>query len=183
VGIATGAMTVMVSDVCLGRPVSARRAYRSLFSGRVGKVIGTSLLVGLALVASILLLVLPVFIVYPSLMIAIPVAVLEGRGAGSAVRRSWHLSKGVRWRNLGVFLLALLVVLAAMLVVALPVGVALGISGVADETADRVLSVVGTVFSTLVVPVVLVLQVLLYYDSRVRHEGYDSAALSTDLHW
>lgn len=183
VGVATGAMTVMVSDACLGRPVSARRAYRSLLSGRVGKVIGTSVLVGLAFVASVLLLVLPVFIVYPSLMIAIPVAVLEGRGGGSAVRRSWALSKGLRWRNLGVFLLAVLVFLAVILIVAFPLGIVLGLLSTDEAVTDRVLETAGVIIGTLVVPAILALQVLLYYDSRVRHEGYDSAALSTDLHW
>lgn len=183
VGTATGAITVMVSDACLGRPVSARHAYRLLFAGRVGKVIRTTLLVGLAIVGSLLLLVLPFFIVYPSTMIAVPVAVLEGKGAGSAFRRSWRLSKGLRWRNLGVFLLALFVVVALIIGVSLSLGILLAALSTDESSTGRILSIAGVILGTLIVPAVLVLNVLLYYDSRVRHEGYDSAALSSDLHW
>ena len=183
VGVAGGAMTIMVSDACLGRTVSARRAYRSLLAGRAWKVMGTSLLVLLVLVASVLLLILPVVVVYPSMMLAIPAAVLEGKRPGAAVKRSWALSRGLRWRNLGVVALIFLVFAGAAMVVTVPAAIAVGVATSGDEAEfERWMSIISAILQTLVVPFALVLQVLLYYDARVRHEGYDSAALSSDLH-
>ena len=180
-GLASGATTVMVSDACLGRPVSARRAYRSLFRGRVGKVLGTTVLVALALVASLVLLLVPFLFVAPALMLSVPAAVLEDRRPFAAVRRSWLLTRGLRLRNLGVLLLVATVALALAVVVATPF--VLLMLDADEQTTTRVMSFVGITLQTLVLPAVLVLQVLMYYDARVRHEGYDGAALSADLHW
>ena len=181
-GLASGAVTMIVSDVCRGRPTSARRAYRALLGRRTLVVIAVSILSLLAVVASVLLLFVPFLFVYPSLLVGVPAAVLENKGPIAAIKRSWQLARGLRLRNWGVMLAIFAIAIAAAVVATIPIGVAAAMILDDDESFERLLSLVATVMQTLVIPWALVLQVLLYYDSRVRHEG-DTKPLTEDLRW
>jgi hypothetical protein len=178
--IATGAVTILVSDVCLGNSVSLARAYKSLGVSRTAKILGTSLLVILLLFVGLLLLIVPGVILYASVLTVVPIVVLENRGGMAAIRRSWELSGGLRGRNLQVILLILALLFAAIFILAFVVGIigAFFRTAVSERATNAV-----TLFAQFVfIPFLLVVTVLLYYDSRVRHEGYDTSALGDDLH-
>jgi hypothetical protein len=80
---------------------------------RLGPVIGLSLVLGFSVGLATILLVIPGVIVWCMYAIALPVCVVERRGAFDSMSRSAALTKGARWRIFGVFAL---VVLAFMLV-------------------------------------------------------------------
>ncbi|HEX3553182.1 MAG TPA: hypothetical protein VIA62_08130 [Thermoanaerobaculia bacterium] len=80
---------VAALDALAGRPVDMGRAWR--FAARPA-VWGTLLLSFLAILASFLLCVLPVFFVAPLLAFAVPVMVAEGRLGAGALSRSAELA-------------------------------------------------------------------------------------------
>ena len=104
------------------------------------------------------------------------VAVLEGLGGMSALKRSRSLGKGYNWRNFGV--LILLVVICAVIG-----GIIGGLFGgffprSLGTFSHRVLLIL---IQLLTAPLTWIAIVLFYYDLRVRKEAYDAAALAEDL--
>jgi hypothetical protein len=68
-------------------------------------VLGVAILATLAMFAGMLLLVIPGLIVATMLWVAIPVAVVERPGIVASLNRSAVLTKGHRWRILGILVL------------------------------------------------------------------------------
>jgi hypothetical protein len=75
------------------------------------------------LLTTLLMIAVYVFIIWLmiSMTYAFPAVILEDIGAGEAIRRSFTLVKGERWKIFGVFLLIYLMVYAASLALVLPV--------------------------------------------------------------
>jgi hypothetical protein len=208
VSLATGALTILVSDMCLGNAVSVARAYKSLGATRLAKVFATSMLfvvgflfliflgrllyvsfpgapiVGLG--AAAILATGVGLVLSASLLTTVPVMVLENRGGIAAIGRSWGLSSGLRGRNLQVFMFLLAVAIALTVVILTIAMIVFEI--IAERSSSAVAHAIqftNAVFLStqfLVMPLLLVVIILLYYDSRVRHEGYDKSALGEDLH-
>ena len=128
--------------------------------------VGAALLLVLLLIGSLVWFVVAV----PRYVNVTAVVMLEGAGPLTAVRRSRELARGSALRILG--LLGILAVLFTVVVVT--VGGLLG--GVVKNS-----TVAGMISSFLLVPVYPVLGALftaLYYDLRIRREGYDIELLA-----
>jgi len=102
--------------------------------------------------------------------------VLEGRGPLAGMGRSWRLIGGSFWRTLGVFALVLLLSLLISAIPSLLVTFALGLLGGGVDATLRN-NAIGTFISQLGLivglPLLFSIYTLLYYDLRVRKEGYD----------
>jgi hypothetical protein len=167
----TGALALAVSARYLGRPMAIEDAYAE---------VGLRSLVSLALasiVAGILIFIGFVFLIIPGVYlivrwIFIPEAVvLERRGAFSALSRSGELVRGSWWRIFGIGLV--LFILTAVIQAALGgiVGAVLSLGG--GTTGGLVGDAVQGIVRILVFPIELGGLVLLYYDLRIRKEGFD----------
>lgn len=142
-----------------------------------------SLLIFLAALFAGLLLFLLVLLLLGVRLIFLPQAVfLEGSGPLESFRRSWRLVSGSFWR---VLLILVLMTVLAYLISVLPatiVNTALSLSG--RPTVERALrnQIITTLIAQVGVIVSLPLQLslftLLYYDLRVRKEGYDIELMS-----
>ena len=110
------------------------------------------------------------FFLIASWLIAPAVATLEGTGAVTTLRRSWHLSAGHRWRVIA--LLFLLIVLQVIIGVLLS---AVLLATFAAETTTRTVlqQVVNLAVNVLWAPIQWATFTVLYYDLRVRKEAYD----------
>ncbi|MCP4540807.1 MAG: hypothetical protein GY832_27025 [Chloroflexi bacterium] len=194
-GIATAALTRAVTDHYMGESVGIVDAYR-----KVGR--SWLRLVGALLLAGILNLGLLIWFIVPcigwvtglgmltfssSVIIPLiaPIVVLEGQGAGHATRRAWDLSRRRFWWVVG--FVALLMLFNQIIVT----GPATLINVVLQFlTADMLMSgdmttvliiqttvqsLVTLVFSLIYVPLQLTCMTLLYFDLRVRTEGFDLA--------
>jgi hypothetical protein len=179
--ITGGAATLVASAAILGRPVHVRTAYGQTVH-RLVALVWAELLYLLAVgLLAITCIGLP-FAFYVGLgwSLIFQAMLLERCGVTDAMRRSWHLVAGERWRLLACFVLVMLLttVLSSMPMLlfggaiqawnelnqdsqipllALQVGEAL--VGVLGEV---LFSAIGTITTT-----------LLYYDLRVRKEGFD----------
>jgi hypothetical protein len=177
--LVAGALIHAVSEQYLGQRISMGQAYGFAWR-RLGAMLGAGILAFLAIggivVVSVSVAALSwvgwILVVVGScasiyLMIkwifVLPVALLEGLGPTAALSRSSALVKKDWWRVLGI-----------TLVVALISGALIAILGMIP-TVGAILG------SILVTPIYTIASTLLYYDLRVRKEGYSLEALASEL--
>jgi hypothetical protein len=115
----TGAITYGVVQQLRGEPAGMANALTQGLKS-FGRVLGTSLLVGLRVILFMLLLYIPGLIELVKLYVALPAAVMEGKSAGAAVQRSIQLTDGSRWTIFASWILLTVIVagLGALLGVA-----------------------------------------------------------------
>ncbi|HEY4133008.1 MAG TPA: hypothetical protein VGM50_20500, partial [Gemmatimonadaceae bacterium] len=158
-----GVTTALASDVYLGTAPDLKRAFRRVgarFAPLAAVMVAVGILSGLAA----FLLVLPAFYVIARFCAVQQLVVLEGKNASESFSRSSALTLGLKWHCLKTFVLMFLIVLAINLGASLLV--ALVPSNVVRETGSAVITV-------LVLPIIGITQTLLYYDLRIRKEGFD----------
>ena len=131
------------------------------------------------LVAPLLLLI--VLLVYWTC--AVPVIVVEGNSAIGALRRSSQLVRGSWWRVFGISLVVGLVTVGLAITASLPfmaIDALAGLVGL-DGLGAQILGMGGIAGGVVAAPVAAISGTLLYYDLRVRKEGFDLSSLSAEL--
>lgn len=145
-------------------------------------ILSVSVILGVGLFFLLVpLVLLMVYLVYWS--VAVPTVMLEGSSPIEALRRSFRLVRHQWWRVFGISVVVGLVSLGLALVMSLPFQV---ISWIAAPEAATTLSgaveFLGELAVVLVVPPVgAIAGTLLYYDLRVRKEGFDMPSLSREM--
>ncbi|MGA5820576.1 hypothetical protein ACPC54_22240 [Kitasatospora sp. NPDC094028] len=134
------------------------------------------------------LMALPVgFWLWIRFSLAAPALMLEKQGVLTALSRSRRLVRGAWWRVLGISLVARVFALVATMVIAMPfriLGVILGFAdlhrqssfdGTLNESTAMLITdaVAGLLASTLTIPFLAVVGVLVYIDQRIRREALD----------
>jgi hypothetical protein len=176
---ATSAITISVSDICLGNAPSLARAYKKVF-GVMWKLLATNILQVVIIFIGIMLLVVPGIIAMLWLLFTPSVVILEGLGGFAALRRSRDLARGYNWRNLGVFLLMLIILFVIAFVLGAIFGLLVGLL-LPPATHAFLIRILQAVMNLVGATITLTMIVLLYYDLRARKEAYDAAALAEDL--
>lgn len=141
--------------------------------------LAVSIVVGLLIVAAVVVCVIWAIRLYCSYQLAVPVCVLERRGAVDCLKRSRFLSKGkgVQRILLVLFLSAILTYILS-LVFSLPAIILAAVSA-ADKTGMLAISItlwqyLASFFAgTIAGPIATIAIALLYYDERVRKEAFD----------
>jgi len=162
---ASAATVVMVADVYLGREPSVAEALKRV-GGRAGPIFAAAVCTGVLILVGVLLCVIPGIFAY-ALLFAVPIVVMvEEKGPLAALERSVALADGHLLRILGTAVLAQLIVLAA----AFGLGLAAGVleAGAAGAVAD----VLVRVLPIFLYPFPVVVSTLLYFDIRIRKEGF-----------
>jgi hypothetical protein len=180
--IAWGAMTIAVSDICLGNKPSVARSYQKIFGSAFARLLVASLLQTLGYLIGFVMCIVPGVIAMLWLMFTPPVVILEGLGGTKALQRSKRLAQGYLGRN---FLVLVLLTIIGAVVGGLVGGILGGTLEVLRQAlhvqATFVLRLVLVAVQTLLLSFSIVALILLYYDLRVRKEAYDAAALAEDL--
>lgn len=205
VPLGEAATTRAVSDRYLDRPSSLLSAYRAAWSrlgalismifilvgayaGSLAAVIGLVALLGavgagglgalLAIVAFVALV--PVLIViYVRTVVAVPAIVLERASGWRGLQRSWQLISGRFWPTFGrMLLLALIASIISSVIAAIFEIPGAALAPGNTFVFDQVASAVAAVF---VGPITYIGVTLLYYDIRIRKEGFDIEMLARSL--
>ncbi|HEY0150496.1 MAG TPA: hypothetical protein VGB92_00770 [Longimicrobium sp.] len=165
---ASTTVAMVVSDIYTGKEPDVRRSIEALFS-RSGSVLAAGILQGIILLTGLLLLVVPAFIFYAWTFAMPVIVVLEGAGAYEAYGRSRALAKG----NVRHVLVTLAMTWAS--VVVLYFGTLLSINVVTEFVGiyDLNLTLIDSAMRRLAHPLVSVVATVLYYDLRIRQEGFD----------
>ena len=131
---------------------------------RFGTVLAVSFVYGFAVGIGVVFLIVPGIWLATTYFAAMAVAMVEGSNRAVSFDRSAALTQGSKWRIIGVFLVAYLVYFLITIVVA---GIAVAVSG----------PLLGTLLTVLVMactyPFIGTLTTLLYFDLRIRREGFD----------
>jgi len=174
--LATAACTRAVASAYLGRAAGWRE---SLGFGlrKVLPLIAVAILTGLAVMVGLLALILPGLYVGVRLYLASPALVVEDESATGALGRSWKLVKDRWWSTFGTILVSGLIIFVLGLLVGglLTIPAQLGDSSL----VGAILNTVGQILSNAVtIPLQAAVLTILYFDLRVRKEGFDLALLS-----
>lgn len=195
-GIATGALTRSVADNYLGKQTSILDAYRGIKDSWVS-LLGALLFIILLFIALLIWwIVVPcigwftglgmiAFLMSAVSPLVAPVVVLEKQSALAAIRRAWDLARRRFWPVLGtifvLYLFSLLIVNGPAAIVNAILTQA--ITSFGDVTTQLVIttiiqSLVSLVFVLLYYPLQMTAFTLIYFDLRVRTEGFDLALLT-----
>jgi MFS family permease len=174
VSLIIGALVVVVSTVLVGGFALLAMLVASE-SARMG--IALSLLMGMVVLVGFMVLALAVVALVVLFLFVTQVVVLEGRGPVEALRRSVALVRGSFWRVAGIWLLMYVLVWILTLIPSTVLGGVIGFifnHPVHDFVPRQSLTtLVGYLAQIVVLPPLLASYTLLYYDLRVRKEGYD----------
>ncbi len=175
--IGVAASTFIVSDAYLGRETSATVALQRATT-LLGRLIVISILTSIVVGLGFLLLIVPGVILLSGLLLSTVVAVLEAPpSATAAMGRSWDLTRGFR----GKVFLSVLVAFLLLLVPSIAIGGAAAIFGDSDGSVSLIILVFEAVLQIFIYPFVYVVMTVLYYDLRVRKEGFDLELLASSL--
>jgi hypothetical protein len=107
-----------------------------------------------------------------------PVVVLENlTNATDALSRSWALTKGTKLKIFGIFCVAFLIVFLPMLLF----GGLAGILKAESLISSQAFEVIAAALPIILTPLLSCVVTLVYYDLRVRREGFDLQVLSEQL--
>lgn len=171
------ASTFIVSEAYLGREVSAAAALGRAWAMLL-RIIGLSILTSLLIGIGFMLVLVPGLLLLSGLILSTVVLVLESPGGPvEAMGRSWELTRGFRTK----VLLTMFVAFLLLLVPSIAVGGAAGLMSDPGGALSLLVLVVESVLQVFVYPYVYVVMTVLYYDLRVRKEGFDLELLSASL--
>jgi hypothetical protein len=169
--LAQAACFKIVGDTYLGTPSDWKGSLRFGFS-RFWRLLGLILLHGFLLLIGFALCIVPGIYFYAAWSVAIPVLLIEGTGGFRALSRSSDLVKGRWWPVAGTLLVANLLasfVAGVFSVVLVPLALNRG-----NENVIAVVGgITGAIGSVLTTPFVAAVVTVLYFDLRVRKEGFD----------
>jgi hypothetical protein len=137
---------------------------------------------GLAAVVLNLVLFFLSFVLYFMLIItwlvARPACVVERLGPLRSLRRSQELTRGHRWKLLGLLLLALACLLAVLLILGIVLGITTALGGTATF-AGPLVQYLSLVLYAVVLAFFWILIAVIYRDLRVAREGIDGDQIAT----
>jgi hypothetical protein len=176
----TAACVKAVSDTYLDQPTSVGASLRSALR-RLGSLLWMDIILGIGLVFAFIALVIPGVWLYVAWSVATPVLLIERKRGPSAIGRSFALVRGRWWPTAGVLLLSFLLV--AIVSGALSGLLLAFLLGGSHGAAVKVIvsSFTSGIASMLTRPFQAVVVTILYYDLRVRRDGYDLELLAEQL--
>lgn len=163
------AIIIACSDAYLGREVNIadalKRALPKAFTLFLA-YIAVTFLIGLGM----LLFIIP-GVILALMWYATPCAILfENLGIGDAMSRSSALSKDLKGHVFLTFLLAFLIYIVGYIILVMLAGMIGGLMPTASQMIALIVLALGL---TVLMPIFPLVIVLLYYDARIRKEGYD----------
>jgi hypothetical protein len=140
----------------------------------------TGLVIGLTYLAGIVLW----FFWALRYAVSIPALLLESLGVLAALRRSVHLTRGRRWQMLVAIFLCTIIAYVGVIVFQGPFFMTMMVSartGHLPGWLTYVYAMSGAIGGAITGPVLLIVLVLCYYDTRIRKEAFDLQFMMSSL--
>lgn len=175
--LATGAATYAISERYLGNEVTAFQALKRALKRFVTLALA-QLMVVVRVFFGLLLFIIPGILWSLSYALVVPVVLVEGQKAAPSLRRSWQLVKGNRKKVLAV----MVVVWVLQWLLGFGVKEIVGLFLAQEALSSGLLQTALTdAVSMCLTPLVVIADILLYYDFRIRKEGFDLEMLSRSI--
>jgi hypothetical protein len=179
--LAVAACFKAISAAYLGERAGVGESLRYAL-GRVLPLLVAYVLIAIVVLLGLFALIIPGVWLATKLSMTFPAVVFERRGPFSAIGRSWSLTGGNFWRTLGTLIVVFLIAFVLQLVFGGVVGGILGASSSTSElTVAIVLTLVNLITLALTYPLWASVTTVLYYDLRVRNEGFDLQLLAQGM--
>lgn len=170
--VVNAALIVAASDSYLGRDVDVGRALREVLP-RFWPVLVSAMAKWLAVMFGTMLLIVPGFYFYAKYFAVPATVVIEKLGAMAGLRRAGELSKGEKGKILKTMLLAFAIIIVFSFVT--------GVLAAVFPSNPMLVEAASIVVTILIYPLVALTETLLYYDLRMRREGYDIELMAQEL--
>jgi hypothetical protein len=175
VSLTNAAISVLTSQIFRGETPDIRAALEHTLRRALPLSVVVVLLWAATGIAFIFLFI-PALLVLARWGLAITVAALEPTGVTETFARASRLSEGNRVHYLGTLALVFVLYIIAAVTVTFIAGLG---TALLHTTAVAIVS--GALLSIFLQPVIGVAQALLYFDMRIRNEGYDLQLMSEQL--
>lgn len=171
----TAALARAISERYLGNEVSVKQAYATIGMATLITLVVALLRLGLTLVIGLAFFAVPFFYFLVRYAFIAPVIVLERTGVRKAFSRSSELVRGSWWRVFGILSLLVLIVGVMSFVLLFILGAVLSPILILNHSTAGIIwrEIIGGVVGIFIQPIELGALVLLYYDLRIRKEGFD----------
>jgi hypothetical protein len=170
--LAEAACLKAVSDTYVGAATDWRGSLRFGFQ-RLGSILWLTVIRGVLVLLGFVACIVPGVWLYAAWSVAVPALLIEGTRGFSALSRSFRIVRGRWWPTAGTLLLANLLATAVAFgfgLLALP----LVFAGDDNEfVLDLANGVLGGAASVVTIPFVAAVVAVIYFDLRVRKEGFD----------
>ncbi|MBN1972252.1 MAG: hypothetical protein JW787_01335 [Sedimentisphaerales bacterium] len=179
--LCSGALSKSVSEVYLGNELTVGQAYGYVFP-KFLSLLGAGILVALIVYLGFILLIVPGIIFALWLSLTTPAIIIENLRATKGMSRSKALASGNLGKIFSVGFLALLI----SLLITLPFNFIGGlVGGILFADNLTMITFITQLFSLagqiLIVPIGAIAYILLYYDLRIRKEGFDLVMLANSI--
>ena len=175
--IASGATTFAISERYLGNDVTIgeamRRGLSHFWSLSIAQITAT-----IRVMFGFLLLIVPGILWMLSYALIVPVILIEGQKAIPSLRRSRDLVKGYRGK---VFCIVLVVNLLQVILTAGATMVSGMFFDSQSPSGSVLASALNNLLSIFLTPLGIIAAILMYYDMRIRKEGFDLEMLSRSI--
>lgn len=178
--IVYAALTVAVSRHYLREPTTLTGAFTYVLP-RFWALLGALIVVGLVSLVGYCFCILPGVYLWILFSFAFPVVLLERAGVGEAMSRSVYLISGSWWRVAGTLVAVGIIVGIPQAALLYPL-MGLRMSGVIPQSLYYPLATLAqTLVMVFALPISKGVLVVLYYDLRVRREGFDLQLLFSEI--
>lgn len=167
-----------LAGVYLGQDVRAGESLRFALS-KLGWVLLWSFVAGLLTGLGLIALIVGAIFLYVRFYFTVASVVLEDE-TSNPIGRSWNLSRGLWWHIFGTALLGSLVAGVAAFVLALPSAI-LALNDKGQSIVWLFQAVLAAASTVIVTPFSVAVTVLLYFDARIRKEGFDLAVMAREV--
>jgi hypothetical protein len=167
-----------LSGIYLGQEVGASASLRFGLS-KLGWVLMWSIVTGILTALGLIALIVGAVFLYIRFYFTIPAAVLED-ARGGALERSWGLTRGLWWHIFGTVLLAGILGAIASGILTIPAGI-IAINDTGAGLGWLFQAILSALASVIVTPFTIAVTVLLYFDARIRKEGFDLAVMAREV--
>jgi hypothetical protein len=176
--LAVAACFRVISSAYLGEEATAGPSLRYGLS-RLLALMVAYIVLSIALAISYVLFIIPGIFLSVKWSVTFAAIVSERAGPFSAIGRSWELTRGHWWRTFGTLLVLGLLSLVLYLAIVAGLGGAIATNGDMSEVTYAVLTLVLTiVLFAILYPLIAAIISVMYYDLRVRNEGFDLQLLA-----
>ncbi len=176
--LAAGAGIYAVAQHYVGPGIDVGRCFSEAWQ-RAFNLVVAAIVVFLAIVGSVILMVIIVgiplfFYLFVIWFFVFHVIMLENRYSLAALGRSRQLVRGSWWRVFGIGIIFVLLMLVLTIVLSIPATILASTNAAAGNVAT---AVIGTLMS----PIAYIGGTLVYFDLRVRKEGYTLELLASEM--
>lgn len=174
----TGGLSWLAAKFYLGENPSVQEAFAVAVSNFFS-LLWVGILTFLAALVGFIFLIIPGIIIALRLTFSATALVVEGVKGTKALGRSWRLSKGSMGKIFLTLVVSFILVFLFQAIIGVPIAI---IADAVGGGLGFVLTFAGDALaSTIITPFAMIVIVLLYFDTRIRKEGFDLTLMAQEI--